>query len=103
MGHEIAERIIHKAVLGDPVEARKLVCSDAHAKMRTETSTVGSGMATVLVTFIQDFKTTRLQSLAQAFFKLAGRWCSVHSVCSMLRIWGVMYKPCPMMNTRGKA
>lgn len=108
LGHKIVERIIHKAVLSNPAKAKKLVCSDANAKMRAKTSAIGPGMAVMLVTFIQDFKTTRLQSLAQARFKLVRRGCSIHgadrySVCSMLRIWGVMYKPCPMMNTRGKA
>lgn len=108
LGHEIVERIIHKAVLRDPAKAKKLVRRDANAKMRAKTSAIGPGMATMLVTFIQDFKAARLQAFAQARFKLLRRGCSVHganrySVCSMLRIWGVMYSPCPMMNTRGKA
>ncbi len=108
LGHKIVERIIHKAVLGDPAKAQKPACRDANAKMRAKTSAIGPGMATVLVTFIQDFKAARLQAFAQARFKLMRRGCSVHganrySVCSVLRIYGVMYKPCPMMNTRGKA
>src|SRR4051812_21838531 len=77
--HEIAQGIIHKAMLRDPGAAGEERGGDPHAEMRAGAGAVRACMARVLEALVDDFDVRRLQLLAQALLERLGRDAGAHS------------------------
>ena len=68
-GCEGSERIIHKAVLSHPAQARECWATDAYPKMGAKTQAVGPGVTGVSGTFIQNLQVGGIQCAVQSGFK----------------------------------
>ena len=62
---KILHGIIHKPMLGDAAFACKSRAGNADAKVRAKTFGIGSGMACVVSTFVDDLQICGVQALGE--------------------------------------